>query len=130
MDNSNAHRVIETSTIKCWLRRDGIIHSEIKNNAIVNLEHAIQNINAHWEAGQKVKRPVLAEISGLNGADKNARQYAKENSHKTMSAIALLSKNKIGIIIGNFFISYDKPKLPTKMFYSKKDAIKWLDGFK
>lgn len=62
-----------------------------------------------------------AEISG------DARRAgASEEYSKHVAALALYSNKSYERIIGSLFLKINKPKVPTKFFDNREEAIAWL----
>jgi regulator of extracellular matrix RemA (YlzA/DUF370 family) len=55
-----------------------------------------------------------------------ARQYASGKRKK----VAIISNNLAHVIIVKFFILWNKPKTPIKIFKSNQKAFKWLESTK
>jgi hypothetical protein len=55
-----------------------------------------------------------------------ATQYASEKRKK----VALISNNLAHVIIVKFFILWNKPKTPIKIFKSDQKAFQWLESTK
>ena len=51
-----------------------------------------------------------------------AKQYASEKRKK----VAIISDNVAHVLIVRFFIAWNKPKTPIKIFKSEEKAFKWL----
>jgi hypothetical protein len=57
-----------------------------------------------------------------------AREYSA-NHHSIKNyriALAIIVDNLAHRLVGNFFIKFNKPKSPAKLFTSKDEAIEWL----
>ena len=120
--------IIETKTMNSWLQEDGIIHSEIKKNSIIRIPEFIENFDIQFQE-EIIKRPVLMDISELIYIDKESRKYAAEHIPNTITAFALLAQSDLSKAIANMYIKFDKPPIPTKIFYSEEEAIDWLKQF-
>lgn len=129
MDPTNSPQLHETATMRCWLRQDGIIHSQVKKKANITLTDATLNMETMWNAGGNKKRPVFSDISDIGFVDKPSRKYVRANNYKTMLAVAILATNPISMFIGNVFLNFEKPDLPMKIFLGEEDAINWLKKF-
>lgn len=44
-------------------------------------------------------------------------------------AMALITSSLTSKILANFFIKFNKPSSPTKMFKTREDALVWLNTF-
>lgn len=122
--------VIELSSGKMWLDEDGIVCIEMLPNAEVTLADAQEAADARFKLAGGRRRPLFVDIRKTKSVTREARaQYARESAQRSVSALALYVDSKISTIMGNFFISYNKPPYPARLFVSKEEAIKWLKGF-
>jgi len=55
-----------------------------------------------------------------------ARNYFGQQDKSTVLAIAVLIKSKIQESIGNFYLKFSRPKIPTKLFTNEEEAHQWL----
>lgn len=74
-------------------------------------------------------KPVHLLIQEMGGADfsKEARAYfASENGIEGLLSIAILAKNWITYGTASFILSIQRPRVPTRIFRDRKDAMEWL----
>jgi hypothetical protein len=61
---------------------------------------------------------------------KEARDFAASAERSKWGiAEAYVITNLPQRLVGNFYLNFNKPPLPTKMFENEKDAIQWLHSF-
>jgi len=78
--------------------------------------------------GQKV--PVLIEYAIMILPSLESREYwAKEESSPFTSAEAFVMKQLPMRLIGNFYLNFNKPPRPTRVFSDRNKAIAWLKTF-
>ena len=119
-----------TSTVNIWLEENGIIYMVDLPGAEETLNNAIENVATVWKASDGIKRPVLIDIRQLKSITKEAREYyASKETAQYGTAVALLLSSPATKVIGNFFIRFNKPTLPFKIFTSENEAVDWLKGF-
>ncbi|MDH5607044.1 MAG: hypothetical protein OEY93_09160 [Anaerolineae bacterium] len=122
-------RVIKTNTADVWLDEEGIVWIENHVPAITQKE-VEENFQAVWEIGGHIQRPVINLIEGITLVDKETRDYgAGEDAQRILSAMALVAKNRLSVVVGNFFINVSNPTYPTKLFTSQAAALEWLEQF-
>ena len=46
-----------------------------------------------------------------------------------VTSAAILIDSALSRMIGNVFITFNKPMFPTRLFISETEAIEWLKGF-
>jgi len=68
-------------------------------------------------------------IPGITSSITNeARTYASgKEAYQGAIAKSIVAKSLAIRLIGNFFIKFNKPPAPTKLFSNEKDAIRWLN---
>ena len=61
-----------------------------------------------------------------------ARKYGAKKEVVDLSiALTILAGTSLpATIIGNFFIKFNRPSIPTKMFKKEENALKWLNSFR
>lgn len=112
------------------LRSDGIIHSHTSSGLEFNVE-SLKKFNIVM--GNMVKHkmtPLLITLDEFAIPPVEARTYwAQKDSCTYASAEAYVSKTVGHTIIGNFYLKFNKPGRPTKIFTSYDMAIEWLKTF-
>lgn len=107
---------------------DGILNINLKEDADVKIEDAQDNLKARkaFQSEEKVK--VIADISKVWQVSKDARAfYATKQVTDLNIAMALITNSLTSKILANFFMKFNKPATPTKMFKSKEKALTWLE---
>ena len=120
--------VFKTTTSKICKRDDGIIFQKLLPDAIETLETAkeVSDIIEKLSGGEKCL--FLADASNIKYMERDARVYysSSEQSKRLYRGVAVISNTSIGKIIGNFFLGFNKPPFPFKMFTSGDEAVVWL----
>lgn len=74
--------------------------------------------------------PVLIIIDKYTLPSAEARKYiAQVDSNPYAKAEAYVISDLPQKIVGNFFLKFDKPARPTKIFTKEEDALEWLEQF-
>lgn len=112
------------------LRSDGIIQIDMKANNTLQLVDARQMVTAFAEVGGGKKYPLLFIAGDFALASPDARKYASgiEANQYTLASVFVV-KNSIQKIMGNAYITFNKPITPTKIMTSQEAAITWLKNF-
>lgn len=123
MENSIITRTAKLSFDK----EEGILHIELFSGNEIGLEDSI----AHNDATQKLTKGALhcAYIKALGNIDisSEARKYGSNPEiQKSLIAQAVLVNSLATRIAGNFYIRFNKPPKPTKIFTNADDAMSWL----
>lgn len=112
------------------LREDGIVELHTKDDHVYCVEDVLENVRAFGELTLYQKAPVLIIGGSFTSLDKETRNFmASEESLKYSIAEAFYLTSLSQKILINFYIKFDKPLVPTKVFTSKEKANEWLKGF-
>ena len=113
-----------------YLREDGIMNTVFEDNLLITMEDASSALNWVESLGDE-KYLNLFEGGYNTDFDAFVREYAssaEENKYTIADAIvtSTLSLN----MVAKFYIQFNKPHMPTKVFKSRDAAIQWLLSFK
>jgi hypothetical protein len=109
---------------------EGIIRASSKPNVDLDLESAQDCVQKLATMLGGVRRPILVDFTDMRSVSRDARKYfAGEETAKIESAAALLVRSPLARAIGNFFMGFNKPSIPTRLFTSEAEALEWLRGF-
>lgn len=111
---------------------EGILKARFKNDAIVDKGISIE-IDAKRAAMCKDKRyPCLTDARAVKYWTKDARALmATEHYNRFTKAIAIISNTSIvHATLVNFYLKFDRPKVPTRFFKSYANAIQWLEKYR
>jgi hypothetical protein len=71
--------------------------------------------------------PVLMVAEEITQFDSSARDFsASDEGLRYTVADAMVVKNIAQRLMASFYLSFNKPKKPSKMFGSEEEAVKWL----
>jgi hypothetical protein len=122
------NKIHENEFAKVWID-DGVMNCTFKTDTLT-LEIAKECIQLRIEAAQGESYLTLIDAKNLKAVDKAARDYlGSDEGTKLIKASALLTESTVGKFMVNFFLQVNKPKIPTRLFNDKEDAIKWLHQF-
>ncbi len=120
---------IETETVVFYYE-DDVLNINFKQDADVKLEHAQDNLKARKSFQKEAKVKVLSDVSLVWQVSKDARAFFATKQVTDLNiAMALITNSLTSKILANFFMKFNKPASPTKMFNSKEKALAWLDTF-
>ncbi len=112
------------------LRNDGILQIEMQPNRTLQLKDAKEMVNAFAEIGGGKKFPLLFIAGDFSLASSDARKFAsgsEANQYTLASAFVVI--NIAQKLMGNAYITFNKPITPTKIMTEEKTAIDWLKTF-
>jgi hypothetical protein len=106
---------------------EGIIDIKLPPGTTIDLDTAKEMVSKRQELFPDQKIAVLMDISNIKSVSKEARKYfTTEQSINNIIAGAFISDLVYHKILYNFFITFYKPKVPTRFFASKQEAFEWL----
>jgi len=113
------------------LRSDGIMHISFKEHVTLNLKDAEEMVRAFGEMGDG-KKFLLLFIAGTDSSvNTEARYYASSpEANRFTIASAFVVRNIAQKLLGNAYVTFNKPVTPTRIFTSETDAEEWLYTFK
>lgn len=115
---------------KTYMRADGICHSIVESGAEITLRDAEENSRTVKAVSQGNKPPILVDIREILSITKEARDhFSMKGREPGVSAIALHIKSPVSRVIGNFYLGISRPKVPTRLFNSEAQAVKWLQKY-
>lgn len=126
------NEVLIESSFATYEIKDGIVYTTIKEGVEIDLEHMDEGIAARDKIQQGSPMLSLTDIRNIYSITNQARSYAAkhERLQQLTTASAILSSTLATKLFANFFVKFDQPKYPTKIFTDKKNAIAWLETFR
>ena len=113
------------------LTNDGVMCIHIKPDSDVELRDAVLIVEAMGKLGNQKKYPVLIDAGEFSSVDKETRIFAasiESNIYTMADAIAYC--NLAQQLMAQFYLKYNKPTVPTKVFADRDEAMTWLKTFK
>ncbi|MES2504114.1 MAG: hypothetical protein V4534_04465 [Myxococcota bacterium] len=130
MDIQQNSNEVTTRTARLWLGEDGILRKVFLKNADETLADALASEDIIKRISGEKKRPILVDFTALHSMDQDARDYyVSERAGTLLAACGGVTRSMIGRVISNFFIGFNKPPTPVKLFGSEEEAITWLKQF-
>ncbi|MDQ3048393.1 MAG: hypothetical protein M3R27_12660 [Bacteroidota bacterium] len=107
-----------------------ILRVKLFEGAEVELEDMIRQYEAAYELTKGEKYLKIVDATSNASASKDARDYAaKIKPGDGRIAEALVITSTATKILGNLYINFNKPKIPTRIFSSEEKALEWLQGY-
>jgi hypothetical protein len=125
------NEIVVNGYVKAVQRNDGIIEINWDHKLeIVEPKHIAKMQEVVAELGGGKKMPLLFFPHGFLNVSKEGAKYAtSDEGVRYTLAIAVIVDNLAKKLLMNFFLNFNKPKVPTKGFSNKEDALKWLSKF-
>ena len=97
---------------------------------VVDLELAKMSVSLRLKATNCSPCKLYLDPKNVKSMTKEARDYyTSDEAMQLADAAAVLSTSMITKLIATFFLSFNKPPKPFKIFTSKEKAFEWLKGF-
>jgi len=112
------------------MREDGIVNTNILLNGSATLEQAKELLAAYIKVTKGVKTPHLFTVTKLSIMEIEVMEFIKNTANKHGKADAFVLLSLPQKILGNAFLKFQTPSIPTKFFSSEKKAIEWLKQYK
>ncbi|MGE0088406.1 MAG: hypothetical protein AB7S50_02900 [Bacteroidales bacterium] len=68
----------------------------------------------------------LIDVRKLFFVDSKTREYAAAQFRPHVAGQAILVESRISSNFANLFLTFSRPKVPTRLFTKEDEAIKWL----
>lgn len=68
----------------------------------------------------------LVDIRDMLFIDSKTREYAASQFRPYVAGMAILIESKVSSYFANLFLTFSKPKVPTRLFSKEDEAVKWL----
>ena len=109
---------------------EGILFIEFKPDSMVKVNHINEIIEKRIELQQGKKVLVLVDIRDLWQADKESRKRAASKDMIEQNiALAIITDSLPTRLLANFYMTFDKPDIPSKMFRTVEEGVEWLKSF-
>jgi hypothetical protein len=113
---------------KVSLREDGIMQVEIEPEQEVTIDNVKEIIEAIGKLGNRNKYPVLVLPGEYTLPTPEARLFIASPGNPYALAEAYLTHSLPQKLVGNFFLQFNKPERPTRMFSKYEEALEWLNS--
>ena len=121
--------IIDLTFATVTLREDGLVHTHINIKEAVSLPQAKELKTAYIELTKGVKIPHLFTANKFVIIERDVMEYMKNVANQYGKADAFVISALPQKIMGNFYLKFVKPNVPTKLFQSEEKAIKWLKQY-
>lgn len=121
------NRETVTRSSRIVFGEDGIVRITVHPGTEMSLADAQENLRLVSSAFDGRPVPVLVDISKIRSLAPEARRHFEgPESTRVHRALALLVGSPVARVIGNFFLSAVRGRVPTRLFTAEADAIAWL----
>ncbi len=122
---------IELEKATLTFEENQIVHLNIKAGQVIELDEVKQIFITINNAASEKKFRLLVTADENAALSPEARSFASSDaSSDNIVADAVLVKHYSHEITANFFVRFNKPARPTRLFKRKPAAVDWLKTFK
>ncbi len=112
------------------LRDDSIVHVTFKEGITLDIPLQLRMIEKYHEVCGDKKLPFLFDAMDHVTITKEARDNAVLIEEQApVGATGVIASNLAYKLVAQFYIKFNKPKRPFKIFRNEEDAIKWLKTY-
>jgi len=112
------------------LKENGILFCRISSEEPERIELHKPLVEAIAELTNNKKVCLLAAHDDFALPSGEVRSnWAKKDTNPYSLAEAFITKTVALKLIANFYLLFEKPERPTRMFTNEEDAIQWLESF-
>lgn len=120
-------RSLEVEEALIELRSDGILRVVFKENLVMDVAVQEKLFANYLNISEGKKFGFLFEAMDNVTITKEARENSKKLEKSAPSiATAVIADSLPYRLIANFYMKFNKPKIPFKVFRNQEDAINWL----
>lgn len=123
--------IIETKAHRCWMRDDGLTHTQCKEHSVIDAQGARESMSAISKVNSGQKGYLVVDSTKIKGMSREARIiYSGPEAAAVCHAIAIIIGSPVSRVIGNFFMGINKHPFPSKLFTNEQEAVNWLTEFR
>ena len=112
------------------MRSDGIVNTNILLNGSATLEQAKELLAAYIKVTDGKNTPHLFTVTKLSIMETEVMEFIAKEANKHGIADAFVIHSLPQKILGNAFLKFQTPSIPTKFFSSEEKAIESLNQYK
>jgi hypothetical protein len=111
-----------------WIDQE-ILFFKYKMGVTLNLEAARQIVADRLMLQHGRPYAIFCDPSGIKDSNKAARDYLANEGSQLVKAVALLVETPLARMMLNFYMTINKPHVPTRLFGNKEKALEYLGTF-
>ncbi|MFN8668758.1 MAG: hypothetical protein U0164_16375 [Gemmatimonadaceae bacterium] len=119
---------MRTRTCSLWL--DRFVYGRFHDGAEVTGDDAQENLRVTSALVSGHPTPVVVDLRPIRSQTAEARAaFAGPDATRVTLACALVIESPLSRVLGNFYLGFNRPQSPTRIFNSVEDAEAWLATF-
>lgn len=119
---------LENPYVTMWID-ENMICARYAKNLHMTLEIAKSCVGARLFFSKGKSYALLIDMKGIKSVTPEARKYMASVGALMVKAGALITGSPLNRMIGNIFLAFDKPPVPTKLFTDEQKARQWLQQY-
>jgi hypothetical protein len=115
----------ENDFFRYWEEDDVICY--LYKAKIIDLEIAKLGVDLRLKVSNHKKCVMYVDMSNVSAVTREARSYyTSPEATQLIAATAVFTPSFVTKTIATFFLNFNRPPLPFKIFSNKEKAIEWL----
>jgi hypothetical protein len=121
---------VETSVSYLTIYESGIGHMHFKDNIVMEIPNQLEHLKGLIEITQGLPAPFLVTTGKHVIISKEARDNAVLiEARSPVNAMAVVAVNLAYRLVADFYLRFNKPKIPYKVFTDIEKAKDWCKQF-
>ena len=122
------YKVINTDDIRMEIK-NGLVYAKFKRGKIDQATaEGIVDLRLSFMEDQVL--PAIIDLSAVKEVSREAREaLSSPKAGKNIAAIAVIVRNPITRTIANFFLKFQQPGYPFRLFTDMRQAEDWLSKY-
>ena len=120
-------QIVRTKKAVISFNNKGLLKVVLADNEEITYDDVIEQRKALHDLTGGQPHVILAITGKRTMATKEAREFSSTNIPEGRIAEAILIKSLPVRLMGKFYINFNKPTVPTKMFDDETEALTWLN---
>lgn len=119
--------VLDFKKTKVFLREDGIVHVKLKPEQEITMDDFEEIVKAVTELGMAQAQLILFQAGYNSSVTPEVRKFASHpNANFLSRGDAIVVQSLAQRLMANFYIKFNRPSRPTKIFDNVDEATDWL----
>jgi hypothetical protein len=128
IQESDPEAVSSQTEIAYLSRRGDVVTAEVKENVDISVEKMNELLQEAVRIAGFKKYFVIVDARAGFRSEADVRDYYADNDYsKYRYADAFIVKSLAVRLMVNFYISFNKPSIPTKTFTDPEHAMQWIN---
>ena len=109
--------------------RDGLFYARFKHD-VIDATLAQKLMEQRISFVEENDLPMIIDGSGVKDMTKEARMIlSSERANRYTVALAIIIRSPVNRVLANFFLRFQQPPYPLRLFKNIEDAQEWLKQY-